>query len=56
MRKLRPNQTFPADFADDGLQDRSKVANENAIELLKTLGRPGFTGLAESVKRTIQEW
>jgi hypothetical protein len=56
LRKLRPDRKFPADFVGDNVRDRSKVANERAIELLKALGRPGFSGMAESIERQIQGW
>ena len=56
LRNLRRDHIFPADFVDDDVRDRSRVANERAIELLKILGRPGFTGLAESIENNIRDW
>ena len=59
FRKLRPNQKFVEDFADDGARDLSKVAPKEynrAVELLKALGRPGFTPMEESIKNLIEGW
>lgn len=56
LRKLRPNQKFPADFTDDSVRDLSKVANGRAIELLKAMGRHGFEDMADSIERNIQNW
>jgi nucleoside-diphosphate-sugar epimerase len=49
FRKLYPQRKFIDDMSDLG-QDLSKVANGRAEELVKRLGRPGWTSLEESVK------
>ncbi|RDW60547.1 hypothetical protein BP6252_11930 [Coleophoma cylindrospora] len=49
FRKLYPQRKFLEDIPGLG-EDKSVVANERAEELLKRLGRPGWTSLEESVK------
>lgn len=54
LRKLRPDHKFVENFCDDSIRDRSKVQNERGAELLKTFGRPGWTGLEESLKYSLE--
>ncbi|KAH6673670.1 hypothetical protein B0J14DRAFT_667193 [Halenospora varia] len=54
FRKLRPDHKFIDDYEDESIQDRSKVANERTEELLKRMGRPGFTPIEESIKNNIE--
>lgn len=59
FRKLRPDQKFVEDFAVDGARDLSRIGpkeHERAVELLKALGRPGFTPIQESIKNLIEDW
>ncbi|GAA5872032.1 hypothetical protein JCM1840_004775 [Sporobolomyces johnsonii] len=49
FRKLYPSKTFPADFPDQG-QDLSKFDTTPSLEILKSLGRPGWKSLEESIK------
>ncbi|TVY81218.1 Aldehyde reductase [Lachnellula suecica] len=54
-RRLRPDQKFIDDYQDDEKdRDISTVANERALELLKGMGRPGWTTLEESLKNNIE--
>jgi hypothetical protein len=55
FRELRPDQKFIADYLDDKKdRDLSTVSNERSVELLKALGRPGWTSLKDSVKNNIE--
>jgi hypothetical protein len=55
LRKLRPDHKFPENFVDDNVRDLSKVENQRGAELLKKdFGRPGWTGLSESLENNIQ--
>jgi len=55
MRKLRPDHKLLDDYQDDKKdRDLSTVDNVRAIELLKRLGRPGFTSLQDSVKNGLE--
>jgi hypothetical protein len=38
----------------DNVRDQSSVANERAIELLKVLGKLGFSSMDESIELQIQ--
>lgn len=49
LRKLYPDKKFPNDIEDDS-RDLSKLDNSRGAGLLKAFGRPGFTGLEESVR------
>ncbi|RDW91717.1 aldehyde reductase II [Coleophoma crateriformis] len=49
FRKLYPQRKFLEDIPGLG-EDKSVVANERAEELLKRLGRSGWTSLEESIK------
>lgn len=49
FRKLYPSKTFPADFPDQG-QDLSKFDTAPSLEILKSLGRPGWRSIEESIK------
>ena len=48
LRKLYPNTEFPNNIEDNS-RDLSKLDNRRGEELLKTFGRPGWTGLQESI-------
>ncbi|KAF2838214.1 NAD(P)-binding protein [Patellaria atrata CBS 101060] len=52
FRKLYPEKKFIDDFPELG-HDISKVANERAEELLKSIAGRGFIPLEESVKATV---
>lgn len=54
FRKLRPEHQLPENFVDDNVWDRSKVQKERGAEILKTFGRPGWTGLEESLKNQLE--
>ena len=49
LRTLFPHRKLPADIAD-APRDLSKLDNSRGAEMLKAFGRPGFTGLEESIK------
>ena len=49
LRRLYPDREFPHDIEDDSM-DLSKVDNRRGEELLKKFGRPGWTGLEESIR------
>ncbi|KAI1200476.1 aldehyde reductase [Nemania serpens] len=54
FRKLYPDRTFPADFQSD--QDLSDIVpRKRAEELLRDMGKDGWTSLEESVKRTVED-
>jgi nucleoside-diphosphate-sugar epimerase len=55
LKKVRPDRKFVDEFPDENVRDVSKVANERAEELLKALGRPGWTSLEDSLKANV-EW
>ena len=48
LRKLYPDKEFPNSIEDDS-RDLSKLDNRRGEELLKKFGRPGWTGLEESI-------
>ncbi len=52
MRKLKPDKELPADI-ENAPRDLSKLDNSRGAALLKAFGRPGFTGLEESIKENI---
>ncbi len=54
LKKVRPDHKFIDEFSDENVRDVSKVANERAEELLKALGRPGWTSLEDSVKSNVE--
>ena len=49
LRKLYPGKEFPADI-ENAPRDLSKLDNSREAALLKAFGRPGFTGMEESVR------
>ncbi len=49
LRKLYPDKEFPNNIEDDS-RDLSKLDNRRGEELLKKFGRPGWTGLEESIQ------
>lgn len=49
LRKIYPDEKFPTDIDNEPL-DLSKLDNSRGAALLKAFGRPGFTGLEESVR------
>jgi hypothetical protein len=52
LRKEYPNRTFPENF-DKSVKWHTIPQRERAEELLKRLGRPGWTSLEESVKMNV---
>jgi hypothetical protein len=50
LRKLKPGHEWVEDFTDGAIRDLSEVQNERAAELLKTMRRPGWTSLEDSLK------
>ncbi|KAF4964778.1 hypothetical protein FSARC_7377 [Fusarium sarcochroum] len=53
LRKARPDSTLPADFSN-GHDPHKIVPRDKAEALLRILGRPGWIGLEECVKETIE--
>ena len=49
LRKLYPNKIFPHNIEDDS-RTLVKLDNRRGEELLKKFGRPGWTGLEESIQ------
>lgn len=49
LRKIHPDKNFPTDVEDEP-RDLSKLNNSRGAALLKAFGRPGFTGLEETVR------
>ena len=49
LRKIYPDKKFPNDIEDEP-RDLSKLDNSRGATLLKAFGRPGFTGLEESIR------
>ena len=54
MRKLRPNEKLLDDYEDDSIQDITTVSSERSVELLKVMGKEGWTSLEESVRRNLE--
>jgi sugar phosphate isomerase/epimerase len=52
LRKLGPDRNIPKD-KDDESRDLSIIDTKRSIELLQRMGRPGFTGMEESIKENI---
>jgi nucleoside-diphosphate-sugar epimerase len=52
LRKLGPDRNIPKD-KDDESKDLSIIDTKRSIELLQRMGRPGFTGMEESIKENI---
>lgn len=52
LRKLGPDRKIPRDIEDQS-RDLSTVDRARSIELLKRMGRSGFTGLEESIKQLV---
>jgi hypothetical protein len=55
FREMYPERKFIDDFPDAG-EDLSTVTNEGAIEILKGLGRDGFTPLKASIKAATEQF
>ena len=53
LRKLRPDHKFIEDFTDEKDRDLSTVPNQRGAELLKRMGRPGYTSLEETIAENI---
>ncbi|PMD39988.1 NAD(P)-binding protein [Hyaloscypha variabilis F] len=53
LRKLRPDHKFIEDFTDEKDRDLSTVPNQRGAELLKRMGRPGYTSLEETLADNI---
>ena len=52
LRKLEPDRVFPDNFADG--EDPNEIEpRPKAEQLLRDLGRPGWTSLEESVRNTL---
>lgn len=49
LRKMYPDKLFPANIENEP-RDLSKLDNSRGASLLRAFGRPGFTGLEESVR------
>ena len=49
LRRIYPNKKFPTDIENEP-RDLSKLDNSREAALLKAFGRPGFTGLEETVR------
>ena len=54
LRKLEPGKTFPEDFSG-GEDPNEIVARPKAEQLLRDLGREGWTTLEESVANMVQQ-
>ena len=52
LRKLDPKRKIPGDIEDDS-RDFSTVDTKRSVELLKRMGRDGFTGLEDSVRENV---
>ena len=48
LRELYPAKKFPEDIANEP-EDLSRVDNSRGAYLLRKFGRPGFTGMKESI-------
>ena len=53
FRKLYPDRKFVDDLPDQGA-DLSTVSTERSEGILRRMGVDGFTGLEESLKRTVE--
>lgn len=53
LRKLRPDHKFIEDFSDEKDRDLSTVPNQRGAELLRRMGRPGYTSLEETLADNI---
>jgi hypothetical protein len=53
LRKLRPDHKFIEDFTNENDRDLSTVPNQRGEELLKRMGRPGYTSLEETIAENI---
>jgi len=53
LRKLEPGKTFPEDL-EGCPRDLMEVPNQRGAELLRRLGRSGWTGLEESVRENLK--
>ena len=52
LRKIYPDKKLPAEI-ENAPRDLSKLDNSRGAALLKTFGRPGWTGLEESVRENV---
>lgn len=53
LRKIEPDKTFPEDFS--GGEDPNEIEpRDKAEQLLRELGRPGWTTLEESIRGTLK--
>lgn len=52
LRKIQPEKKFPTDIEDEP-RDLSNLDNSRGAALLKAFGRPGFTGLEETVRENV---
>lgn len=53
LRRTYPKQTFPPDYPDLA-QDLSEIEQDRSLQLVKSLGRDGWTGLEESVRANVE--
>lgn len=54
LRKLYPDRSFPANFQSD--QDLSNIVpRKRAEEILRDMGKDGWTSLEESVRRNTKD-
>lgn len=49
LRKIYPDKEFLPDFEEDS-RDLGRLDNTRGAELLRAFGRPGYTGLEESIR------
>ncbi|KAL9631298.1 MAG: hypothetical protein Q9164_005968 [Protoblastenia rupestris] len=53
LRRIRPDKEFPEDIKDEP-RDLSKLDNSRSIELLRALGRDGYTSMEDAVRDNIK--
>jgi hypothetical protein len=54
LRKIRPNHKWVEDFTDGTIRDLSEIPNERGTELLKAMGRNGWTSLEDSLRMNLE--
>lgn len=54
LRKIRPSHKWVDDFTDGAIRDLSDIPNERGTELLKAMGRPGWTSLEDSLRMNLE--
>ncbi|KAL3418292.1 NAD dependent epimerase/dehydratase [Phlyctema vagabunda] len=54
LRKIRPDYKIPADFSDPNERDLMEIPNQRAADILRGMGRPGFTSLEESITANVE--